>query len=517
MARRGGARRAVLAAWLAAGLLAPVAAPAAASAEGPAPGEPAEVAIDAGPARANPLDPALLPPGLVDDLLGRRPAAGAAKAGVGSLRPDGSSGFLPFRNHHRAFGAYRFQLVDSGSDGDEEVLRTPLQAVAAELTEVTRLEFRVEPGVVARPLRVDRFPTGWCGDASGHRCSLFADDDATVGVIRVEIAASSPCGPLAPRDQSSGTIGCAGPESAQVAGSTVNARGNVWVSPSVLGPNRHLTERVLAHEIAHALGLDHYDRLFSDVAGHQPVRQLLYPSVHADPSDTGGQYRSGDRNGLRWLQLPEAWFLAATYRHFLGRVPDPDGYRFWLASRTPPAAYVDALAGSDEWVGRIVTAFYRDVFGRSPDPGGFAHWTGQVRLRGVPFVASQLYGSAEYVVRNGGTLDGAVAALYRQLLGRDPAADPAGVAYWVGQARLRGLPAAAHDLFQSLEKRMARVHELYCTLLERPPDPGGHAHWAGAILVQGDLALARELATSAEYRARADELALRPTGAPPAC
>lgn len=497
---------------LAAGLVAasPSAAGTAPGARGAAPV--AAASIDHGPAPANPLDPAAAV-GLGPWALGRPPTD--AKL-VEQLRSDGSSGFLPFDDAAFSFGGYRLQLVASGADGDVERLRPAAAAVAQQLTEVTRVGFTVDASQVPRPAAVNRFPAGYCGSFGGYQCSLFTDGDPATGVIRIGFASGSPCGALVPAGVERGTVGCGGPESVQLPdGSVLHVRGNVWVSSSLADVNAVRAPEVIAHEIAHVLGLDHYSAPFTALAGSQPVRQLMYPSVHQDASDTPWHYRTGDVQGLWWLQPLQAWYIAATYRDFLGRIPDTAGYQFWAASDSPRDVFVDALTTSDEWVGRIVADFYADVFGRAPDPGGFAHWTGLVRQRGVPFVAGQLYGSTEYLARNGGTVAAFVQAMYRQLLGRDPAADAAGVAYWTAEAQRRGRVAVAESFFQSREKRLARVRELYCTVLDRPPDGAGQSYWADVVLVAGDLTLARELATSAEYVARADDFALAPQS--PAC
>jgi hypothetical protein len=462
--------------------------------------------IDDGPAPAHLLDPDLLP---FEHRNGKI---------VEQINPDGSDGFLPFRPRSFAYGAYRFQLVASGSDGNIETLRTAIAGAAAQLTTITNIQFSVDPGQVPRPSDVQRFSQG-CGPsnarASGFQCSLFGDTDETVGVIRITLSNGSPCGPLVSSSTTHGTIGCGGPESVELGGTTYHLRGNVWLSPSVQGANAGLAPVVIAHEIGHAIGLDHFDGRFT-LLGGEPVRQLMNSGVHDDPSDTGLLYRSGDALGVLWLHPEEAWYITATYRDFLGRIPDTAGYQFWIGQDISIDDYVTSLASSDEWVGQIVNDFYADVFGRPADPGGFAFWTSQVRQRGVPFVAAQLYGSAEYLNANGGSDTGFVQAMYRQLLGRDPNADPAGVSFWVGEARRRGRVEVAFAFFQSEEKRRGRVRDLYCTLLDRTPDAGGSAYWAGVILREGDLALARNLATSTEYRSKADDFALQDPSTPPA-
>lgn len=493
---------------LAAGLV--VAAPSAGSSPAAAAAPVAAAPIDDGAAPANPLDPAAA--AALGSWTSSRPPADAKV--VEQLRPDGSSGFLPFDRAAFSFGGYRLQLVASGADGDVERLRAAATDVARQLSEVTRVGFTVDAGQVPRPAAVNRFPAGYCGSFGGHQCSLFTDGDPSTGVIRIGFASGSPCGPLVPAGVERGTVGCGGPESIRLPDGTVfHVRGNVWLSPSLADANAVRAPEIIAHEIAHTLGLDHYSAPYSALAGSPPVRQLMYPSVHQDPTDTPWHYRTGDVQGLWWLQPAQAWYIAATYRDFLGRIPDTAGFQFWNASDAPLHVYVDALTTSDEWVGRIVADFYADVFGRAPDPGGFAHWTGLVRRLGVPAVAGQLYGSAEYLARNGGSVAGFVQAMYRQLLGRDPAADPAGVAYWTAESQRSGRVAVAASFFQSREKRQARVRELYCTVLDRPPDPAGQSYWADVILTAGDLTLARELATSAEYVARADDFALAPHAA----
>lgn len=483
------------------------------------PDRPAE-ATAAGAAEPQRIDDGAAPPAWLDASIlpmSLRPRAGRARAAtVETIRPNGSFGFLPFDAPSHDFGAYRFQLVSSGSDGDVESIRSVVVAAAGELTRLTGITSSVDGGQVPRPGVVNRFGSR-CSGGPGHRCSYFDDGDTNIGIIRIGFSDSSPCGTLVPAGTAQGVVGCGGPESVRTDDGTVfHVRGNVWLSGSLQDVNASISFDIVTHEIGHAVGLDHFSPAYTAIPGGTPVRQLMYPSVHQDPSDTGSRFRSGDVHGLWWLHLPEAWYITATYRDFLGRRPDTSGYHYWLGQSAPRDVYVGALATSDEWVGRIVTDFYGDVFGRSPDPSGFTHWAGLIKTRGVPFVAAQLYGSQEYLLRNGGTTTGFVQGMYRELLGRDPATDGAGVAYWTAEADRQGRTVVAFAFFESQEKRRARVRDLYCTLLDRPPDDGGLAYWADVILLQGDLALARNLATSFEYESSADEFALKDPSAPPA-
>ena len=209
---------------------------------------------------------------------------------------------------------------------------------------------------------------------------------------------------------------------------------------------------------------------------------------------------------------PDERFIVQAHQHFLGRPPTDSERGLWaafLAGRPARrASFVSSLAISPEWVGALVDRFYNDTLGRDGDPAGRAFWVGQIRTgRLTPAaVAAFFYASDEYFVRFGrSSLPTWVADLYLKLLGR--AADPDGIAHWVGVAGRSGRRAVAANLYQSLESRLRRVERLYLDLLERPPDPSGHRYWAGVILQTGsDVALATNLASSAEYYRRAQQL-----------
>jgi hypothetical protein len=92
-------------------------------------------------------------------------------------------------------------------------------------------------------------------------------------------------------------------------------------------------------------------------------------------------------------------------------------------------------------------------------------------------VAANLLGSAEYVNLHGGS-GGALAALYRDVLGRD--LDPTGAAIFGPQS-----PAArATALLASAEYRSDLVEAIYRRFLGRDADAGGAAIWVGQLAIK---------------------------------
>jgi hypothetical protein len=414
-------------------------------------------------------------------------------AGVEGIQPG--DGFTPFDPQAFNWGGYRIELVDTAfNNHNVEELRGTITQIAAQLTNIFRVHFDVAPGRYPRP--------------SGHAGSLFPQsplDPSTFGRIRIELAIQSPCGTLVGYSGTNGAVGCGGPESLydQQSGDVFHTRGGVWLSPSLLNANGAWAPMAIAHELGHALGLDHFADRWPPEIG--PL-QLMYPNLHGEAPDIpGSHYRTGDRNGLWYLN--SSWYISSTYRDFLGRLPDFDGYTYWSTRDITAGDYVTALSSSDEWIGRIIAEFYAEAFGRAPDPSGAAFWTGAIRRIGVPQVAAQLYGSNEYFTHYGSSNLFFVDALYQDLLGR--ASDVQGRNYWAGQVAVHGRAVVAYQFVQSLEARRGRVQSLYCTLLDRAADEGGLAHWSQVILTHGDLALAANLATSDEYFGRADDFALR--------
>lgn len=126
------------------------------------------------------------------------------------------------------------------------------------------------------------------------------------------------------------------------------------------------------------------------------------------------------------------------YRAFLGRAPDANGLRYWIAKKraVPPAKtwsitqLANQFAGSAEFQRKygslsnqaFVTRIYTDVLGRAADPSGVTFWTKQLdtkrRTRATVMVGFSE--SPEYQRKQAANTDVAVA--YLSLVGRMPTA-----------------------------------------------------------------------------------------------
>lgn len=89
-----------------------------------------------------------------------------------------------------------------------------------------------------------------------------------------------------------GVLGCGGPGTVKRAGGTdsIALSGKVWLLPSLDVQNAAYKYNVVAHELGHALGLDHYDAAF------QNLLQMMHSSVQGITA-----YRAGDKAGLTSL------------------------------------------------------------------------------------------------------------------------------------------------------------------------------------------------------------------------
>lgn len=203
--------------------------------------------------------------------------------------------------------------------------------------------------------------------------------------------------------------------------------------------------------------------------------------------------------------VADVQYLDAVYRMFLGRPPSTNERSFWVPT-VKSGQYgivTGALATTDEWAGVRVNDLYRTVLGRNADSSGRAHWVEQIR-RGLRLedVAAQMYASAEYFSRSGGTNQSYVKALYRDVLGRS--ADAAGLQHWATLLNRRAMDrsSAAASFYSSVESRRQRVDQLYQEILRRKADKAGRDYWVDTLLSMGDVKLAATLASSAEYHGR---------------
>ncbi len=193
------------------------------------------------------------------------------------------------------------------------------------------------------------------------------------------------------------------------------------------------------------------------------------------------------------------------YQAYFLRLPDEDGFEYWVDQRARSTSLNNissAFASGNEFKNRygslnnsaFVDLVYLNVLGRSPDPDGRAYWIGQLNQgvdRGA--VMAGFAESNEYVNRTQtqaatSVTQARISRLYMAFFLRDP--DPAGLAYWSGQANNgTSLEAIASSFAQSSEfKNRYRsltnqqfVTLVYNNVLGRSPDPAGLAHWVGVL------------------------------------
>ncbi len=177
-----------------------------------------------------------------------------AGTGIGAVELDrraATSGFtlLPSVSRYSLRG-YTIRLVDSpGIEGHRRSVEAAAGVIAAE----TGLALTVEGGTVP-----DRF------DQPGE--------------MLVRVSDSSACGPL-----NGGVVGCGGPS---VFGGAI-VSGDVTLAPQLECDS--IAPSVVAHELGHAFGLDHYTEKVDGLL------QVMFPNT----SSKAPSFRAGDRAGLR--------------------------------------------------------------------------------------------------------------------------------------------------------------------------------------------------------------------------
>jgi hypothetical protein len=179
-----------------------------------------------------------------------------------------------------------------------------------------------------------------------------------------------------------------------------------------------------------------------------------------------------------------AAFLCSVYEDLLGRAPDPGGLAVWeseLAAGVSDEQVAHDIATSPEYRSRLVQFYYEGFLRRAADPGGLASWVGLLNAGGNDqSVVEGIMGSPEFYADAGGTPSGFVTALYTDLLGR--AADPGGLASWVGQLNAGvSLGAVVAGVLSSNEYETDWVEAEYVHLLDRAADPGGVAFWVSEL------------------------------------
>jgi hypothetical protein len=191
-----------------------------------------------------------------------------------------------------------------------------------------------------------------------------------------------------------------------------------------------------------------------------------------------------------------------------------------LLRRDPEAAELEVLAGaldqgagraalarrflmSRDYRNRVVRDLYLGLLRRPADPRGLANLVNLLGTGGtVTLVQALLLGSEEYYRWHGGTDDGFVRALFRDLLGRPPAATTLDAFRDVLDAVLTRTQAA-ELMLASADCRNVLIDDLHWRFLNRPASAAERRQCAG-LLNQGERAedLIARLVGSEEYFAR---------------
>lgn len=199
-------------------------------------------------------------------------------------------------------------------------------------------------------------------------------------------------------------------------------------------------------------------------------------------------------------------YITSAYWDLFGRSPDPSGLAGWtraLHSGTPYGAVADGITYSPEFRGRLITDAYASYLGREPDSAGLSNWL-RAMEHGMQIqqMESGFLSSPEYYAQAGSNDAAWVAALYSDVLGRDP--DSSEVRGWLPVVSGHGRSAVALGFLNSTEHLTTVVDEYYEWLLARHLDPSGQQTWVRAIQAGTRTeAIIAGIIASAEYRAKA--------------
>jgi hypothetical protein len=173
--------------------------------------------------------------------------------------------------------------------------------------------------------------------------------------------------------------------------------------------------------------------------------------------------------------------VSTLFQGLLGRPADSPGLSYWtnlLNTGAPRTQVAQGILNSTESRGREVQILYQALLGRAADPQGLGFWL--QNSMNLEQVQAGLLGSDEFLARSGGTPEGFLTAVYRDVLGRAPGAG--GLRNWEGVLG-RGVPrtTVAQTIGTSAEADQVRVADFYVQVLGRPADAGGLAYWSGAL------------------------------------
>ncbi len=175
---------------------------------------------------------------------------------------------------------------------------------------------------------------------------------------------------------------------------------------------------------------------------------------------------------------PTQRYVSEVYRDLLHRQVDAPALGAWTqalnqgVSRSQVATLIQNAAGH-EYQTVEVEQVYDQFLHRGADPAGLTSAVNFLVAGGtVEQLGAALAGSPEYLQNAGGTDDGFLNALYRDVLGRTPDTD--GSTFWHGVlSRGVSLDQVARNFLASNEYRRDLSQQFYQQFLGRPADPVG--------------------------------------------
>lgn len=205
----------------------------------------------------------------------------------------------------------------------------------------------------------------------------------------------------------------------------------------------------------------------------------------------------------------KAALVEAYYLDVLGRLPDPDGFVFWikqLSSETNPYYREQVAKGiqrSRENYNRIVNALYETVLERRKTPGDGDYYLNRF-LQGASLeqVTAEMHASQENWVRRFKRNSRLFVrdSLYRKILGRGRTkangktytdSQPWEITYWVQRSGnlnvLQNRINLALNILNSFEARQKFVETMYGKYLGRASDPVGLQAWTNQMMSGGLL------------------------------
>jgi hypothetical protein len=186
----------------------------------------------------------------------------------------------------------------------------------------------------------------------------------------------------------------------------------------------------------------------------------------------------GDQNQL---------FVNQVFLDLFGLPADPTGLQYWtsrLEQGITRKQVVRTIVESPEARLQAVAGTYLNLVGTSPSTKQIAAIAGASQSSTHVTLEAKILGSKDYFqTQGGGTVDGFIDALYRDVLDTSPtAAETARIKSALAQGFSR--VTIAQDLLQSTQGRSLRVTGLYQAILGRSPDAKGLRFYVG-LLGQG--------------------------------